>query len=74
MPKRVEAWATDDGTVFDNEQDARRHEARTRLATFWYQVSLPPDGSDGFADWAMQNSAGLIHALRPLDTQSTPTT
>lgn len=69
MPKRVEAWATDDGTVFDNEQDARTHEARTRLHHVWADVDrMPPGDSEGFTRWVIEYAPALIHALRPLDT------
>lgn len=71
MPKRVEAWATDDGTVFDKEQDARAHEARTRLAEVWRTTDEIPIGAKAFADWFVTNAPALIHALRPLDTPET---
>lgn len=71
--KRVEAWVTSDGSTFSTERDARAHEAHTRLRDFYMKTSTAvPVTPSMFALWAMKNAEGLIHALRPLDTQSTP--
>lgn len=73
--KRVEAWVTSDGSTFSTERAARVHEAGIRLLSLWMHAEkMPPAHSEGFVEWMLEHSDQITHALRPLDTQSTPKT